>query len=53
MELDGQAVTSVDDLHRELTEERIGKPSRVVVVRQSERVELTIVPREPAYEMNN
>ena len=53
VELDGQPISSIDDLHRQLTEERIGKTAEIVVVRHSERIPLRVVPREPVYAMNN
>ena len=53
VEFDGQPISSIDDLHRQLTEERIGKTAEVVVVRHSQRLSLRPVPREPAYPMNN
>jgi len=40
----GEPVTGVDDLHRLLTEDRIGAPSPVVVLRRGERRQLTVVP---------
>ncbi len=43
---DGQPVTGVDDLHRLLTEDCIGKPTKIVVLRSAARQELTIVPSE-------
>ncbi len=42
--MDGMAVASVDDLHRLLTEERIGKESRLTVIRTTEKLLLKIVP---------
>jgi S1-C subfamily serine protease len=42
----GLAVTGVDDLHRCLTEDRIGMASSLTVLRGSERRQLTIVPAE-------
>jgi len=53
VEFDGEPISSIDDLHRQLTEERIGKTTQLVVVRRSERVTLRAVPREPAYTLNN
>jgi S1-C subfamily serine protease len=53
VEFDGQPISSIDDLHRQLTEERIGKTAEVVVVRHSQRLSLRPVPREPVYPMNN
>ena len=41
-----RAVESVDDLHRVLTESRIGAPSRLRVVRRTELLDLEVVPRE-------
>ena len=40
------AVTSVDDLHRALTEDRIAVPSPMVVLRGAERHRLVILPWE-------
>ena len=40
------AVSGIDDLHRLLTEERIGVPTTVVVLRRGERRRLTVTPRE-------
>jgi S1-C subfamily serine protease len=40
------AVAALDDLHRQLTEERIGVPTRVVLLRAGRRRELTVVPSE-------
>ncbi len=42
----GTAVSGIDDLHRLLTEERIGAPAPLVVLRNSERRQLTVVPGE-------
>ena len=39
-------VSGIDDLHRLLTEERIGTPAPVIVLRRGERRRLTIVPAE-------
>jgi S1-C subfamily serine protease len=44
--LDGSAVTAVDDLHRLLTEERIGVPATVTILRGLERSDLAITPSE-------
>ena len=40
------AVSGIDDLHRLLSEERIGVPSPMLVLRRGERRQLTIVPAE-------
>jgi len=39
-------ISKVDDLHRVLTEERVGKPVSLVILRGLEKIELTITPRE-------
>jgi S1-C subfamily serine protease len=46
VEFAGTKVESVDDLHRLLTEERIGEPQNVLVLRGGERRTLVVVPRE-------
>jgi len=42
----GKGVASVDDLHRLLTEERVGVSTTVVVIRASQKIELPITPSE-------
>jgi len=42
----GRAVAGIDDLHRDLTDERIGIPTSVSVLRGAERRHLTVVPAE-------
>lgn len=45
--LGGEPVTSVDDIHRRLTREAIGKSLEVVLLRDwTKRVDITIVPAE-------
>jgi S1-C subfamily serine protease len=39
-------VSGIDDLHRLLTEERIGTPTRLVVLRSGERRQIVVVPAE-------
>jgi S1-C subfamily serine protease len=53
VEFDGHPVSSIDDLHRQLTDERIGTTAEIVVIRRSERLSLRAVPREPGYPLNN
>jgi S1-C subfamily serine protease len=53
VEFDGSVISSIDDLHRQLTPESIGKTASIVVIRHSERVALRAVPREPADPQNN
>ena len=43
---DNSLIGGVDDLHRLLTEDRIGVPARVIVLRAGERRQLTVVPAE-------
>jgi S1-C subfamily serine protease len=43
---DGHAVSGIDDLHRLLTDDRIGVPATVVVLRRGQRASLTITPAE-------
>ena len=42
----GEPVGTVDELHRLLTEERVGKPAEVQVLRRAERRQLQVTPRE-------
>ena len=42
----GTPVTGVDDLHRLLTEERIGEATTVTILRAARRRQITVVPRE-------
>ncbi len=44
----GEPVATVDDLHRLLTEERVGTPAPITVLRRAEKRELVVVPREVA-----
>src|SRR3954464_11099537 len=39
-------VTAVSDLHRQLTDERVGVPTRLAILRGVERRQLTVVPAE-------
>jgi S1-C subfamily serine protease len=43
---DGSAVEGVDDLHRLLTQDRIGQPLPLTIVRNAERRTVVVVPRE-------
>ena len=42
----GETVSGIDDLHRLLTEERIGRPAEVELLRGTERISIPIVPEE-------
>lgn len=44
--LEGQPVAGVDDLHRLLTDVRVGVRSTVTVLRYTEKIELSVVPQE-------
>jgi len=46
LSLDSAPVSGIDDLHRLLTEERVGAPTPIAVLRRGERQELTITPGE-------
>jgi S1-C subfamily serine protease len=41
-----EPVGTVDDLHRLLTEERVGKPAPITLLRRAEKRALALVPRE-------
>ena len=42
----GEPVTGVDDLHRHLTDDRIGVATTMTVLRSAERRQITVVPSE-------
>ena len=44
--LDGEPVAGVDDLHRLLTDARVGLSSSLTVLRWTEKLELQVVPQE-------
>src|SRR5205814_9260225 len=44
--LDGKPVAGVDDLHRLLTDARVGMSNSLTVLRWTERLELQVVPEE-------
>jgi S1-C subfamily serine protease len=44
--LEGKPVAGVDDLHRLLTDVRVGVSSSLTVLRRTEKLELNIVPEE-------
>jgi S1-C subfamily serine protease len=44
--LDGKAVAGVDDLHRLLTDARVGVSSSLTVLRWTEKLELPVLPQE-------
>ena len=42
----GQAVATIDDLHKKLVAEVIGEPSPVMVLRQTEKIFAIVIPEE-------
>ncbi|GAC1429162.1 MAG: hypothetical protein NVS1B11_23580 [Terriglobales bacterium] len=44
--LDGKPVAGVDDLHRLLTDARVGVSSTLTILRRTEKLEVSIVPEE-------
>ncbi len=43
---DNRTIASIDDLHRSLTDIRIGHSAELVVLRHTEKLRLTVVPQE-------
>jgi S1-C subfamily serine protease len=43
-----QAIASVDDLHRLLTEEQLGVAATITAIRATEKIEMEIVPARAA-----
>jgi S1-C subfamily serine protease len=43
---DGVSVRDVDDLHRLMTDERVGRSLPLVVLRQGQKVEFAVMPEE-------
>jgi S1-C subfamily serine protease len=43
---DNQAIAGIDDLHRMLTEEKVGVKTTLTIIRQTEKLNLDIVPEE-------
>jgi len=44
--VDGNLVGSMDDLHRYLTQEKIGRPMAFAIIRQFEKIALDVIPQE-------
>jgi len=44
--LDSQPVAGIDDLHRMLTEEKVGVKTTLTILRQTEKLNLNIIPAE-------
>lgn len=43
---DGQTIAGIDDLHRLLTDDRVGVPAKVTVLRRVEKLEIEVTPVE-------
>ena len=43
---DGVAVYDIDDLHRLMTEERVGRTIPLAVLRQGQKIDLSVTPEE-------
>jgi len=43
---DNQPVAGIDDLHRMLTEEKVGVKSTLMIIRQTEKLNLNVIPEE-------
>jgi len=46
VEADGNPVRHIDDLHKLMTEERVGVPVRFTVIRRTEKVDVVVTPAE-------
>jgi S1-C subfamily serine protease len=44
--LDDHPIGGIDDLHKLLTEERIGRKSTLVVIRRTDKLNLEVIPEE-------
>lgn len=44
--LDDHPIAGIDDLHKLLTEDRIGRKSSLIVIRRTEKLSLEVVPQE-------
>jgi S1-C subfamily serine protease len=49
---DNHPTAGIDDLHKLLTEDRIGHKSSLLVIRGTERLNFEVVPRETQYRAN-
>jgi S1-C subfamily serine protease len=46
VDFDGQAISAIDDLHRLLTEDKVGSPTTLTILRGVEKLTLTITPAD-------
>ena len=44
--LDGRIISSIDDLHKQLSQSRVGKECQLQIVRDEARLDVTIIPAE-------
>lgn len=49
----GHPISGIDDIHRELTEERVGVKTELTLIRQGEKIVLGIIPEESRTRMND
>ena len=52
VEFNGQAIAAIDDLHKQLTDERASAKSTLTVIRQNKKLALGITPEESAVRNN-
>ncbi|HEX5835677.1 MAG TPA: PDZ domain-containing protein, partial [Pyrinomonadaceae bacterium] len=50
---DDRPTAGIDDLHKLLTEERIGHKSKLVVIRGTQKLDLEVVPQESKERTSN
>ena len=50
---DDRPIAGIDDLHKLLTEERIGHKSKLVVIRDTQKLDLEVVPQESKERTSN
>ena len=46
IEFDGYPISGIDDLHRLLTDERVGRKTPVTIIRGTQKLTIEVVPRE-------
>ena len=52
VEFDGHAIAGIDDLHKLLTGAQVGVRSRLALLRNTEKLQLEVVPEESALKSN-
>jgi S1-C subfamily serine protease len=43
---DSQPIAGIDDLHKRLTEEKVGVRTKLTILRRTEKLDLLIIPEE-------